>query len=97
MVGRLKAGDIEGVKRSVAELAGCLEEVRKRRHSHRYPQAECWCEFGEDAWRVVVCYDQITLENLGAEGRYPQWGAGIDAMLDSIATMYEAEGSAETE
>ena len=97
VVGLLKAGDIEGVKRSVAELAGYLEEVRRRRHTHRDPRAGCWCEFGDDGWNVVGRYDQITLEIVGADEENRQWGAGIDAMLDSIATMYEAEDAAESE
>ena len=97
VVGRLKSGDIEGAKQSVAELAGCLEEVRRRRHTHRDPKAACWCEFRDDGWKVVGRYDQITLEGLGAEGEHRQWGAGIDAMLDSIAAMYEAKDAAETE
>ena len=82
---------------SVSELAGCLEEVRRRRHTHRDPQAGCWCEFGDDGWKVVDRYDQITLEGVCAEGEHRQWGAGIDAMLDSISAMYEAKDAAETE
>ncbi len=96
VVGR-KAGDLEGVKRSVSELAGCLEEVRRRRHTHRDPQAGCWCEFGDDGWKVVDRYDQITLEGVGAEGEHRQLGAGLDSMLDSIAVIYEAKDAAETE
>ena len=96
VVERLKAGDIEGVKQLVAEHAGCLEEVRKRRHTHRDPQSDCWCEFGKDAWKVVNAYDQISMEYVGAEGGYRLWGAGIDAMLDSIAAMSEADEDAET-
>lgn len=79
----LKAGDIEGVKRLVAQQAGHLEKVRKRRHSHRDPKAGCWCEYGEDEWNVVNAYDQITMESVGTDGGFRQWGAGIDAMLDS--------------
>ena len=97
VVERLKAGDIEGVKRLVAQQAGHLEEVRRRRHSHRDPKAGCWCEFGDDAWKVVDSYDQITLESVGAEGGFRRCATGIDAMLDSIAAMYEADDGAESE
>ena len=96
VVERLKAGDIEGVKPLVAEQAGCLEDVRKRRHSHKDPQKGCWCEYGDDAWTVVGSYDQITLESVGADAGPRQWAAGIDAMLDSIEAKYEADDDAET-
>ena len=97
VVERLKAGDIEGVMRAVSELAGCLEEVRNRRHSHRDPQKECWCEYGDDEWTVVGSYDQMTMESVDADSGPRQWGAGIDAMLDSIVAMYEAKEDAEAE
>ena len=90
VVERLKAGDVEGVKPLVAQQAGCLEEVRKRRHSHRDPKVGCWCEYGDDGWKVVNAYDQITMESVGADGGSRRWAAGIDAMMDSIAAMYEA-------
>lgn len=96
VVERLKAGDVEGVKPLVAEQAGCLEEVRKRRHSHRDPKVGCWCEYGDDAWKVVNAYDQINMESVGADGGSRQWGAGIDSMLDAIEAMYEADEDAET-
>ena len=104
VVGRLKAGDLEGVKRSVSELAGCLEEVRKRRHSHPSPpgcckdlQAGCWCEYGQDGWKVVNTFDQVTLEVPDPDVGYRQWAAGIDATMDAIYEVYEADDSAETE
>ena len=97
VVDRLRAGDFEGVKPLVAIQAGVLEEVRKRRHSHRDPKVGCWCEYGDDGWKVVNAYDQITMESVGADGGSRQWAAGIDAMMDSIAAMYEAEDDAETE
>ena len=61
IIERLESGDREGVKRLVAEQSGYLEEVRKRRHSHRDPQAGCWCQFGGDEWKVVNSYDQTSL------------------------------------
>ena len=97
VVERLKAGGIGGVKQLVVEQAGHLEEVHKRRHSHRDPQAGCWCEFGDDAWRAVDSYDQLTLESMGADGGYREWAAGMDSMMDAIEAMYEAEDAAETE
>ena len=93
----LKAGEIEGVKPLIAKQAGCLEEVRKRRHSHRDPHKGCWCEYGADAWTVVSSYDQMTMEGVYADAGPRQGGAGIDAMMDSIAAMYGAEENAETE
>ena len=79
----LKAGDNEGLGRLVAEQAGYLEEVRKRRHSHRDPEAGCWCEYDEDAWKVVNSYEQVTLEVADPDVGYRQWAAGMDSMMDS--------------
>ena len=66
----LAAGEIEGLKQLVAQQAGHLEEVRKRRHSHRDPKAGCWCEYGQDAWKVVNTYDQVTLEVIDLDFGY---------------------------
>ena len=93
----LKAGDIEGVKLLVAQQAGHLEEVRKRRHSHRNPQTDCWCELEEDPWKVVNSYNQVTLEVTDPDVGYRQWAAEMDSMRDAIEAMYEAEENAETE
>ena len=93
----LTANDIEGVKRLVAEQPGHLEEVRKRRHSHKNPRAGCWCEFGVDAWKVVNTFDQVTLEVPDPAVGYRQWAAGIDVTMDAIYEVYEADDSAETE
>ena len=66
----LAAGEIEGLKQLVAQQAGHLEEVRKRRHSYRDPKAGCWCEYGQDAWKVVNTYDQVTLEVIDLDFGY---------------------------
>ena len=89
-------GDIEGVRHLVAKQAGHLEEVRRRRHSHRDPRVGCWCEFGQDPWQVVNSYDQATLEVTEPDEGYQQWAAGMDDMMDAIEAMYEADAGAES-
>ena len=45
-------GDSDCLFSLVAEWAGELVEVRKRRHRHR-AEDECWCEYGESEYEPV--------------------------------------------
>ena len=55
-------GDLATVKKLAQKWAGPLEVVQRRRHNHRRGQS-CWCEFGEDEFKVLHLYPQPHLSN----------------------------------
>ena len=48
-------GDTKEAIQLIQQAAGELQELKKRRHSHKRPEG-CWCEYGDDPYEIVqVC------------------------------------------
>ena len=50
----------EEARKLIEEVAGYVQEVKRKRHSHAKGQG-CWCEFGVDGFTVINVYQQSDL------------------------------------
>ena len=57
LVKALMSEDLTLVRQLVTSAVGEIQEVKRRRHQHK-SNAGCWCEYGQDGFRVIQAFPQ---------------------------------------